>query len=70
MAYGPSFSEALGNLPRSGIKPLSPAVVGRFFTTEPPGMPPDKALKDTSVVVLRRDEKGVEAGTRWPGGKY
>ena len=49
---------------------MSPALAGRFFTTEPPGMPPDKALKDTSVVVLRRDEKGMEAGTRWPGGKY
>ena len=25
------------NLPRSGIKPLSPALAGRFLTTKPPG---------------------------------
>ena len=28
-----------GNLPNSGIEPLSPALAGRFFTTEPPGKP-------------------------------
>ena len=31
-----------GNLPHPGIKPaspLSPALAGRFFTTEPPGKP-------------------------------
>ena len=27
------------NLPRSGIQPVSPALAGRFFTTEPPGKP-------------------------------
>ena len=27
------------DLPRSGIKPLFPALAGRFFTTEPPGKP-------------------------------
>ena len=26
-----------GDLPDSGIKPKSPALAGRFFTTEPPG---------------------------------
>ena len=25
------------NLPRSGIEPESPALAGRFFTTDPPG---------------------------------
>ena len=28
-----------GDLPDPGIKPLSPAPVGGFFTTEPPGNP-------------------------------
>ena len=28
-----------GDLPRPGIKPASPALAGRFFTTEPPGKP-------------------------------
>ena len=26
-------------LPRSGIEPVSPALVGGFFATEPPGKP-------------------------------
>ena len=28
-----------GDLPDPGIEPLSPALAGRFFTTEPPGKP-------------------------------
>ena len=28
-----------GDFPHPGIKPLSPALPGRFFTTEPPGEP-------------------------------
>ena len=30
-----------GDLPEPGIKPSSPALAGRFFTTEPPGKPID-----------------------------
>ena len=30
---------APGDLPNPGIKPVSPALVGSFFTTEPPGKP-------------------------------
>ena len=30
---------SVGNLPNSGIEPTSPALAGRFFTTEPPGNP-------------------------------
>ena len=30
--------------PRPGIKPLPPALAGGFFTTEPPGKPPDLYL--------------------------
>ena len=30
---------SLGNLPDPGIKPVSPTLAGRFFTTEPPGKP-------------------------------
>ena len=28
-----------GDLPNPGIEPVSPALTGRFFTTEPPGKP-------------------------------
>ena len=31
---------APGDLPDPGIKPVSPALAGGFFTTEPPGKPP------------------------------
>ena len=30
---------SLGDLPIPGIEPASPALAGRFFTTEPPGKP-------------------------------
>ena len=38
-----------GDLPDPGIKPLSPALAGGFFTTEPPGKP---------VGILHSREKG------------
>ena len=28
-----------GDLPGPGMEPMSPALVGRFFTTKPPGKP-------------------------------
>ena len=33
------------DLPRSGFEPMSPAVTGRFFTTEPPEIPPSGCFK-------------------------
>ena len=38
-----------GNLPDPGIEPVSSALAGRFFTTEPPGKP-QKALE---VILMR-----------------
>ena len=35
---GSSFPSP-GDLPNPGAEPTSPALVGRFFTTEPPGKP-------------------------------
>ena len=29
----------LGDPPNPGMEPMSPALAGRFFTTEPPGKP-------------------------------
>ena len=34
-----------GNLPNPGIKPLSPALTGGFFTTEPPGKPKHRGIR-------------------------
>ena len=36
-ATGLGYPEARGNLPRSGIQPVSPALAGGLFITEPPG---------------------------------
>ena len=48
--YGISQARILGefpsprDLPNPGIEPMSPALAGRFFTTEPPGKPPHQGL--------------------------
>ena len=34
-----SLLRGMWDLPGSGIEPVSPALAGRFFTTEPPGKP-------------------------------
>ena len=38
-----------GDLPKPGIKPTSPALAGRFFTTEPPGKPLIAKYKDSNA---------------------
>ena len=43
-----------GSLPDPGLKPTSPALAGRFFTTEPPGIPVNLVNKketDTFVIL-------------------
>ena len=47
-------SVACGNLPRSGIKPASPASAGRFFTTEPAGKSPFVFAEVSAVSLLVR----------------
>ena len=47
-----------GHRPDPGIEPMSPALEGGFFTTEPPG----KALfPDTHIVNQVHEEKHVES---------
>ena len=41
VVHGLSCSAACGDLPGSGIGPVCPALLGRFFTTELPGKLPD-----------------------------
>ena len=38
-----------GDLPDPGIEPVSPALAGRFFTTEPPGKPVRYTVNDLSL---------------------
>ena len=55
------FLRGMWNLPRSGIKPVSPALTGGFFTTEPLGKPPQKLL----------DRKSYNRKLEYPfGNKY
>ena len=42
-----------GDLPGPGIKPVSPALAGRFFTTKPPGKPIIALLKVIGYMVYR-----------------
>ena len=56
-----------GDLPNPGIKPTSfasPALAGRFFTTEPPGKPDlQSRTRDTDIESKCLDAKGE----RWCG---
>ena len=51
--HGILWSELLlhspGDLPDPGIKPMSPALAGGFFTTEPPGKPDNPITQDFKV---------------------
>ena len=42
----------LWDLPRSGIKPVSPALTGRFFTTKPPGNPSSCFSNNINLAVI------------------
>ena len=44
-----------GDLPNPGIKPVSPALAGRFFTNEPPGNPKCKIqnYKTTNKIIQK-----------------
>ena len=35
---------SLGNLPDPGMEPVPPALAEEFFTTEPPGKPPENPI--------------------------
>ena len=52
-----------GDFPRSGIKPMSPAVASRFFTTEPPGKP--IWAEKCHLIYRRHREKEGKANGTW-----
>ena len=45
------------DLPRPGIEPASPALAGRFFTTEPPGKLPHTVLSPIYFPLGREEKK-------------
>ena len=44
------FLRVMWDLPRPGLKPVSPALAGRFSTTAPPGKPPRPLLITASAL--------------------
>ena len=44
------------HLPCPGIEPMSPALVGRFFTTQPPGKPAEEDTQTQRNEVLAKNE--------------
>ena len=49
-----SFSR---NLPGPGIEPMSPALAGRFFTTEPPGKPQRLLKRNIKAPTITKKDK-------------
>ena len=45
-----------GHLPYPGIEPASPALAGRFFTTQPPGKPTEEDTQTQRNEVLAKNE--------------
>jgi hypothetical protein len=45
------------DLPRPGVELVSPALAGRFLTTEPPGKPTGTILEVPSLRYLRGNQK-------------
>ena len=43
-----------GNLPDPGIEPESPALAGRFFTTEPAGKPAQKVYSELKIIFCQK----------------
>ena len=66
MAHGLSCSKAFGIFPNPGIEPVSPALVGKFLTTGPPGKSTIFSLRNTAILFdstsLKKKDLGFEAG--------
>ena len=45
-----------GNLPGPGMEPVFPALVGGFFTTQPPGKPAEEDTQTQRNEVLAKNE--------------
>ena len=58
------------DLPRPGIKPLSPVLVGEFFTTEPPGKPSFYLIWCEGSPSITTDKEHVQIlSALWDGGE-
>ena len=56
---------SMWDLPGSGIKPTSPARAGKFFTTEPPGKPPQCGFKEQLFFAQRAKHMEQPKALHW-----
>ena len=49
------------DVPQSGIKTVSPALAGRFFTTEPAGQTPIVLLSKRPKIPKKRENEGEKS---------
>ena len=54
-----------GDLPDPGMEPASPALAGRFFTTEPPARPPKSS--NLELFHLLPGSQPLSSQSFWPG---
>ena len=48
------------DLPGPGLEPMSPALAGRFLTTEPPGKPLHQTFKEEITSILIKPFQKIE----------
>ena len=60
---GLPFPSLGGYLPNPGIEPKSPALTGRFFTTESPGKP---SVEHTSTLESTSEKENADFSTQGP----
>ena len=57
-----------GDLPNPGIEPISPGLVGRFFTTEPPGKPVPSLYQASDYILGRMASQCNQTRPIWLAG--
>ena len=53
----PILSHGMWDLPGPGIEPVSPALAGRFLTTQPPGKSLVFLTRRINIVFLKKEER-------------
>ena len=54
------------DLPRPGLEPVSPALIGRLSTTAPPGKPPDSLLTKSFSPLMQKEDTNRHRKVKCP----